>query len=460
MAAKGSMPGWGWGLITVLAVSTLGSFVAFAIFYGKLSSSARDLQTVREEQNDIVRPDERGRDDVRNLVEEAKKSRQSLVAYLVESQQAAMQRATGNRRETIATLDEKLKAIPGADAQPMLGVISTRDAEVANLRNQLEQADAARQQALADLRNEVERVTAIEKRHQETLGAINREVSTVKGEIETYRTGADSYKKELDKRLDEARQAAAENEARLKKQLDDLTAQNLILGNQLAVLRGQRNQAVLRTGDESALVDAEIVGTNSADRTAFLSIGRRQNVVLGMTFAVYPTASAIRPNDAGEYPPGKATLEVINVGDTTSTARILTEARGNPVVKGDVVANAVFDPAKTYKFVIYGNFDANRDDLATSLERQDIEAMIRAWGGELTDDLTGDVDFLVLGERPVVPPRPSSDAPFEVVEEFFRRERDVERYDSLFRQASGTSVPVLNENRLYTLIGKRTAERR
>jgi hypothetical protein len=460
MAAKGSMPGWGWGLITVLSLTTLGSLVAFAMFYGKYNDSMRQLLTATEAGNDFVRADERNRDDVRNLVEEAKKSRQSLVGYLVEGQQAVMQRATGNRRETVATLDEKLKAIPGADAQPMLGVINARDAELGNLRNQLQQADAARQQALADLKNEVERVAAIEKRHQETLGAINSQLGMVKGEVDGYRTGTDGYKKELDQRLDESRQAAAESEARLKKQLDELTAQKLIVDNQLAVLRGQRNQAVLRTGDESALVDAEIVGTNSADRTAFLSIGKRENVVLGMTFSVYPSASAIRPNENGEYPAGKATLEVINVGETTATARITSEARGNPVVKGDVVANAVFDPSKKYKFVIFGNFDADRDGLATQIERQDIEAMIRAWGGDMTEDMTGDVDFLVLGQRPLLPPRPASDAPFEVVQEYFRREREVERYDSLNRQAQSTSVPVLNENRLYTLIGKRPADRR
>jgi hypothetical protein len=460
MAAKGSMPGWGWGLITVLAITSLGSLVSFAIFFSKFNDANRRLVTAQQEQNDVVRPDERNRDDVRNLVEEAKKNRQSLVGYLVEGQQAVMQRATGNRRETIATLDEKLKAIPGADSQPMLAVIASRDSELGNLRNQLQQADAARQQALADLRNEVERVSAVERRHQETLATINSQLGQVKGEVDTYRTGTDGYKKELDQRLDEARQAAAEAEARLKKQLDELTAQKLIVDNQLAVLRGQRNQAVLRTGDESALVDAEIVGTNSGDGTAFLSIGRRENVVLGMTFTVYPSAASIRPNDNGEYPPGKATLEIINVGETTSTARITSEVRGNPVVKGDVVANAVFDPSKKYKFVIFGNFDADRDGLATTIERQNIEAMIRAWGGELTEDMTGDVDFLVLGQRPLIPPRPASDAPFEVVQEYFRREREVERYDSLNRQAQSTSVPVLNENRLYTLIGKRPAERR
>ncbi|MBL8223568.1 MAG: hypothetical protein JNL62_30330, partial [Bryobacterales bacterium] len=61
----------------------------------------------------------------------------------------------------------------------------------------------------------------------------------------------------------------------------------------------------------------------------------------------------------------------------------------------------------------------------TALERQDAETMITAWGGLIVPDLSGDVDFLVLGERPVLPPRPGADAPLEVVQEFIRRQREV-----------------------------------
>jgi hypothetical protein len=83
--------------------------------------------------------------------------------------------------------------------------------------------------------------------------------------------------------------------------------------------------------------------------------------------------------------------------------------------------------------------------------------MIKAWGGTLSDDLSGDVDFLVMGSKPILPPRPDGSAPLEVALEFQRRFREVERYDALARQAVATGVPVLNENRLYTLIGKTPA---
>ena len=164
--------------------------------------------------------------------------------------------------------------------------------------------------------------------------------------------------------------------------------------------------------DEAALVDGTVIGANGSDRQAFISIGDKQKVVLGMTFSVYSDKTQIRPDADGNYPRGKATLEVINVGESSSTCRITSEARGNPVVKGDVIANPIYDPNKTYKFVVFGNFDANRDGTATALERREINAMIESWGGKVVDDLTGDVDFLVLGERPILPPRPSAESPF------------------------------------------------
>ncbi len=48
---------------------------------------------------------------------------------------------------------------------------------------------------------------------------------------------------------------------------------------------------------------------------------------------------------------------------------------------------------------------------------------------------------------------PPTGSPVEVVEEFLRRKRVIERYDRLFESAQTTAIPVLNENRLRTLIG-------
>jgi len=446
--------------ITILSLLALGFFVAFAVFFGKASNLRREIDQARQDQNDVVKADERNRDDIRTMIEAAKTNRQSLVTYLVDSQAATMEKVAGERRLTLANLNDRLKTVAGADSAPVLTVLSNRESEIANLKGQLDQADKARLTALADLTNEVARVTGIESRHQDTINALNTEVAQLRAEVEQYRQGTNDYKSQLDAQRDRLVNEFGEKEASLTGQLTKLTEEKLIIESQLQACRGQKNLATLKGDDESALVDATVIGTNNTDRQAFISIGRKQKVVLGMTFAVYSDKGALRPDPDGNYPRGKATLEVTSVGENSSTARITSEVKGNPVVKGDVIANAIFDPNKAYKFVVFGNFDTNRDGVGTSLERQDIQAMIVAWGGSTVEEVVGDVDFVVLGERPVVPPRPAPNAPLEVVQEFIRRQREVERYDALHRQATSTAVPVVNENRLYTLIGKTPSAQR
>lgn len=439
--------------VTVLSLTTVGFFVAFAVFYGKYSDKTRLLETANQANVEIIKDIERNRDDVRNLVADAKKSNQSLVTYLLESQAATMQLATGSRREKATDLAAKMKAA-GLENTTLMAKLNERAAEISNLQSQLEQERAARQKALADLQNEVERIARLRDDHQRTVDTLAAEVSQIKAESESYRVGADEYKKQIDAQRE---RQLTEADEKLKAAQDLLAKSNeqlLIANGQLTALRQQKSGEIFTGGDESALVDGSVLNTSPGDRQAFINRGSRDKVTLGMTFNVYSTAAAIKPDADGNYPRGKAVIEVINVNENSASCRIVSEVKGNPVVKGDVIANPLYDPKKTYKFVVFGDFDANRDGVATTMERQDIATMIQAWNGSIADDLTGDVDFLVLGEKPVVPPRPSSDAPLEVVQEYIRRQREVELYEDLLRRATATSVPVINENRLYTLISK------
>lgn len=446
--------------ITILGVFCLALFVVSAVFFGKFNDAKRNLDGLNASQAEIIAEGERNSDDVRLMKDDARKGGKSLVGYLVKAQQDTMQAVTGNKRDSLATFQNRIKDIPGADSGSLLSVLSARDAEVARLKDNFAKADAARVQAQTDQKNAVDRIKAIEDNHQKTVDALSAEVGQYRAEVETYRSGADDYKKQIDAQSAKESTEYAETKKRLEVQLAKLTDEKLILENQLAVLRGQKNLETFRGRAEESLVDGEIIGLNNADRSVALSIGAREKVALGMTFSVYSDANSIKQDANGRYAPGKATLEITSVDDTSSTARITSEVKGNPVVRGDVIANALYDPRKIYKFVVFGNFDTDRDRLATALERQDAESMIMAWGGQIVPDLSGEVDFLVLGERPMLPPRPSVDAPLEVVQEFIRRQRDVERYDTLFKNATSTGIPTLNENRMYTLIGKTPARLR
>lgn len=440
--------------IGLLAVAALAFFVTAAVFFGKARQAQRDLEAQQAALTDFVRPDERNRDDVRVLIDEARNSRQSLVGYLVDSYQTAMEKTVGNRRQTAEGFQQRLSSIAGADTAPLVGVIEQRDRRIADLENQLAKSEADRKTALADLQNEVERVRGITDQHNQTVASLNTQVGTYRADVEQYRDGINAAQATMSEQVGKLRQQISDQEAEAQRELARLQEENLIAQNQLQALRGEKKNQVLQAPDEASLVDGQVVAIDGGSRQATIGLGSSQHVVLGMTFSVYSDSSAIKPDEAGNYPRGKAGLEVVSVGPDNSVCRILWEVRGSPVVPGDVIANPVFDPSKVYKFLAFGNFDLNADGVATPGERDLLQGLIESWGGKVVDDLSGDADFLILGERPVLPPRPAPDTPIEVVQEYIRLDRNAQRYDSLRRQAEATSLPILNQNRLFTLLGR------
>ncbi|MBX3315303.1 MAG: hypothetical protein KF902_00410 [Phycisphaeraceae bacterium] len=454
MAGRG---GAGVGMIvtvSVLGVLALTLFVLTVVFYGNYQGAKRELDANVAQMSDFVRPDERERDDIRSVRAAATQARKSVVGYLQESMQGTMRRVTGSPRDTVAQLEERIARIPGAEGSSLLQVIQDQNASISRLRDEVTQADADRQRALEDLQNESERVARMQQSHNNAVAALNAEIGTYRSEVDSYREGINDTRKDMDARVERLLTDSRDNEAKLSERIRQLQDQNLVLQNQVSQLRGEKNKDILKPEDEFALVDGQVAGLDNAGGRVFINLGRNQKVRLGMTFAVYNNATEIRPDDDGVYPRGKASIEVIAVDENSSACRILVESRGNPVVKGDVIANAVYDPRKTYKFLVWGNFDADRDGRRTPQEKMDIEAMVLAWGGEVVEELTGDVDFLVLGERPILPPPPRPGSPIEIMQEYIRLDRTVQRYNDLQNQAAATGLPVLNENRLYTLIGR------
>ncbi|MFZ4573175.1 MAG: hypothetical protein ACOYN0_02180 [Phycisphaerales bacterium] len=440
--------------LTVLSLLTLTLFVFTTVFFGKYKDRDRQVQSLQQDATEIVTAAERNRDDVRGLLQAAKESRKSLVGFLADNQGEVMEKVTGVRRDTLTQLQQKTEGVPGVDSGTLLSALKSLQSENEMLKSQVARADADRQTAITDLKNESARVASIMSTHQATIDAVNKDVKVYQGEHEAYIEKHEDYKKRVDEQLSTALTQAAEKERRLAEQVTTLTESNLILQSQIDAMRGRRNAERFRGDDEEALVDGEVIGAEGSEGKIYINLGKNQKIVLGMTFAVYADKAAIRTDDEGNYTPGKATIEVISVNENNSAARVTASSRGNPIVRGDVIANAVYDPRKTYKFVVIGNFDVNRDGIATALERQDVVSLIESWGGSVADALTGDVDFLVLGERPLVRPQPASDAPLAAVLAHQEEKKEFDHYEALHKQAISTSVPALNENRLYTLIGK------
>jgi flagellar motility protein MotE (MotC chaperone) len=444
--------------VAILGVIAIASFIFAVIFYGQKQRAEQDLAQARDDLRTIIRPDERNADWVNTRLNEASSAegRPSLVVYLDRSLRQAMDIAAGDEDLTVEELEARLEAEPfeGAEVNPLTGVIRERNDQIDTLESRIAELDEALASARRDLAGQTQITERLREEHEQAIASLNAELEAYRSDVEDYRGDVTSTIAQNNERVSDIQQTAAEQEAALQETIASLESRVFVLEGQLAECQGE-NESRLRPRDEYALVDGQIIGVNPADDTATLSVGRRDRVTLGLTFEVYDDAGAIRENEEGEYPQGKAAVEIIRIDEASSVARIIRENQRNPVVAGDVFANALYDPDKEYSFVVFGNFDMNGDGDATAQERNDVEALIREWGGRLEDDLSGRTDFLVLGDRPKLPIQPAPDAPLPVVQAYIDKQAEVERYNELFERATQASIPVLNQNRLMTLTGLR-----
>lgn len=440
--------------ITILGVTSLTLFILTIVFLSKYQATQKDLEQTRVDNRQFVNDGERNRDDVRNLLSLANQNRESLVGYLMSSQQQAMDWITGSTADSLDELSNKLDRIEGAKTTPLLGILRNKDQQIANLQQQVQTANSERVAARESLQNEVLSKQELQRQHDATIAALEAQIEQQRAEVEAYRDQVQNATDDMDERVARIRSDLQAEKDELIGRLSAAQQTNLDLEEQLSKLRQERTRDILSPLPEAGLVDGQILQVYPSDSLAVISRGRRDNIVLGMTFAVYSQGTIVRPDENGNYPRGKATLEVIGVDDTSSRARIVSNTQGDPIVRGDVIANAVYDPNKVYKFVVFGNFDTNRDGISTPQESLNIDAMINTWGGKVTEELSGDVDFLVLGERPVLPPEPNPDSPIELIREYIRLREIVDRYDELLARAQATSIPILNQNSLSTLIGR------
>ena len=440
--------------ITILGLVAVALFVTTMVFYGRSQSAQNQLNLAREDYSQFVSDAQREHASVRAVLEESRQARQSVVEYLMTGRAQMLGAVTGDQSMSLAAFKETLAGIEGAESTPLVSLIQNKNAEIARLTERAEIAEQERRAAQLAAENEAERVAAIEASFGSQGDALQTDVTNIMSQLVETRRRLGEMEDKYAGIIDEKDSTHRTTVTELETTVDDLRNQLVVLQDQLLRARNQGRTDIILPLNEEALVDGRIERVDRAVNEVILSVGRQDKLVLGMTFAVYTSPTDIRPDDVtGEYPKGKAVIEVIRIEDAFSRARIVESSDGNPIIRGDVIANAVYDPSKTYKFVVEGLFDTNGDGLATRYERDELAALIERWGGTIVDEVTGDLDFLVLGQRPVLPPQPAGTAPIAVINEYNRLQREIDRYNNLQLSAETTSVPLLNANRLQTLIG-------
>ena len=200
--------------------------------------------------------------------------------------------------------------------------------------------------------------------------------------------------------------------------------------------------------------DGKVILVDSQAKIVHINLGGDERVYRGLTFSVYDKNQPI-PRDGK----GKAEIEVFDVGDSVSQARIVRSEPKNPIVVDDIVANLIWDAKKTNTFVLAGDFDLNSDGVKDADALDKIRALVEKWGGKIADSVTVNTDFVILGTPPNVPQKPTLEKTETYPNAMEEYERAVERlasYKQIQSQAEALSIPILNAERFLYFIGYKT----
>jgi hypothetical protein len=436
--------------LAITSVLALALFITTIIFVAKVQRLTDDLRSAENTMSDAIRA---GEMDDRWLELKSQAGGESVVRFLDNSLQGTMKIATGRERDTLEDLRTKMDDNLGDDSGSLLDAVAQRDREIGRLHDTVASEQRQRERIQNELSGTSDRVAELQTRYDEALAQSEGVFGKYTGDIDTYHS---DLRETVNSLTDEVTRIQSDSDqviAALQDEISEKDQKVLVLEDQLRSIRGDQRTQRLGARPEETHIDGAVIAIDSTDNLVYIDRGADDRLVIGLTFEVYDAGAVIRPDKDGEYPLGKATIEVVSIDSGSSAARVLRTIAGNPVVNGDTIVNPVYDPYKTYSFVVYGNFDSNMDGSSTAQESQTIRAIIEEWGGELTDEVSGDTDFLVLGTKPILPPEPKPDDPAELIQRFLRIKRGVRKYDEMFDQAVQTGIPVLNQNRLFTLTG-------
>ena len=451
--------GAGTGVIVSLVVfvlTTVFLLVLTIVFYAGKTKEMEAKAAAEQSLGTYVRSNERSSDTFKAYEAAAKDRRMSVAGYLTGRYDELMALVGGEPSATIESLRADLKRFKLGDTQTirtrvqeMFSDLNARQAEIEGLNSQAK--------TLSDSIAEKDaQIKQLAESHEQEMNAVESRIAGYRDAAEEYRKNMQTAVDELNRAKDTMRSRYEGRIRELENETDNLDRELVVLKGKIAELERARDAQRMKASNPAMLVDARVVDAPSTTGEVFVDRGRKDRIVVGMTFEVYGDQSQIRINNqTGELPRGKASLEVTKVNDSTAVCKVTRSQTGNPIIRNDVVANAVYDPTHRFKFLIHGKFDINNDNTPTEQEAEYLRGLVVNWGGTVVtgEDLPGDLDFLVLGVEPPKPAPLPNDASPVLLEDWVRRNEANELYNRLFRQAREAQIPVLNANRFFILIG-------
>jgi len=430
------------------------SFTLAIVFKTQVKSAEIQAQEATTELTELIKPNERNRPEILEMKVTHGSTGASIVGQLLADNMRLKQFINASPKSSLDGIKTEM-----ASAGVELG--QTLISEVRNLRAENEYTQQLVDRYKKDLDEQTQQVKQIEslnqvqaKEYEKTIAELKSSLTSLQDDSSTYRGQVDTQRVDLEQQLETVRTQSQRSVNEMRSQLEQKDQQIAGQTKRLDELTGELASTGKGGGpDLTRESDGVIISILSEEELIYIDRGRADQILLGMTFEVFDKDAGVVVSESGDLR-GKATVEVIRMSDRSSLARVVRLERGQTVNENDLIANVVYDPNISFRFYVFGEFDIDNTGQLTVTDRRRVETMIAQWGGQLTDKLSYNSDFLVLGQEPNPPERlPASEFDPVKIERVAAQKRKYKQYQSLIEQAKALSIPILNQNRFLTLVG-------
>ena len=293
---------------------------------------------------------------------------------------------------------------------------------------------------------------------------------TLLAEKEKLMQDVEQAKQDYKKLQDLLRQSTAEQVKNLTVEVQELTVIKEALEDKLDLKEAELAEArqemkiakeevakIVPGPDQEAMAykpDGKIILVDNEAKVVHLNIGSNEHVYRGLTFTVYDRGTSVRKDGKG-----KAEIKVFDIAETHSAARIIDSGETQPILLEDLVANLIWDSSKTNVFVISGDFDLDNDGMTDYDAIKRITALIEKWGGKVDDTVSIKTDFVVLGQVPQVPEKPTLEEQQvnpTALHKYQTSLQRLNRYTNIQDRAQALWIPIFTYDRFLYFIGYQT----
>lgn len=320
------------------------------------------------------------------------------------------------------------------------------------------------------LKKQKELVSRRDKKNQELAVQLSDREKMLKAQADKYQAEIDKWvasDTKLRKDLAEVNKRRGDDRQESKKKHDGMlgSAQNekaqLLDEQEKMIEQASRDKRKIRSLEKQvADLKALLGGSKSEDEVfpagkiikitgdgiCYVGLGSKDKIKHGMTFSVYEKGEKDSEKTKGR-------LRVVKVDHDFSVCRIVEENKTAPIARDDVVANVAYHSSRPPVFVIIGDYDLHGRGTSAQDATEELVSAVEHFGAEVENEVTYRTDFLVVGNEPVRPAKPSEDAPPAVHKGYQRLKKKHDKYYAAKAEAKTMRIPILNLNRFLKLTG-------